>query len=66
MMVMRCVVAGTFVYMALFELAPPHTHSRTANTCYLLCFAAGAALSYGVELTETLTESFKLAPARPS
>ena len=26
--VVRTLVAGVFTYMALFELAPPHTHSR--------------------------------------
>ena len=48
--VVRTVVAGIFVYMALFELTPPHTHSRAANTCYLICFTCGAAMAYAVDV----------------
>ena len=47
--IVRTVVAGIFTYMALFEVAPPHTHSRVANMCYLLCFLSGAATAYLVE-----------------
>mgnify|MGYP004097893359 CR=1 FL=1 len=36
--------------MALFELAPPHTHVRWANACYLLCFGCGVGLAAGVTL----------------
>ena len=39
-------------YMALFELAPPHTHSRAANTVYLLCFVCGASLAYLADVAE--------------
>lgn len=28
-------------YMALFEMAPPHTHNRAANFCYAAVFALG-------------------------
>ena len=53
--VVRTMVAGVFTYMALFELAPPHTHSRAANTCYLLCFSCGAAMAFMVELIQQLS-----------
>lgn len=53
--VVRAVVAGVFTYMALFELAPPHTHSRAANCCYLLCFTCGAAVAYLANVVEQLT-----------
>ena len=53
--VVRTLVAGVFTYMALFELAPPHTHSRLANTCYLLCFVGGAALAYLVDIVEVVS-----------
>jgi len=52
--VVRTVVAGVFVYMALFELAPPHTHNRIANTIYLLCFVGAAALAYSVDVVQEL------------
>ena len=52
--VIRTLVAGVFTYMALFELAPPHTHSRAANTCYLLYFTCGAATAYVVEVVAQL------------
>lgn len=48
----RTVVAGLFTYMALFELAPPHTHNRAANACYALCFTCGAATAYLVEAVD--------------
>ena len=53
--VIRAIVAGVFTYMALFELAPPHTHSRTANACYLLCFLCGAATAYAANVVEQIT-----------
>ena len=53
--VVRAVVAGVFTYMALFELAPPHTHNRAANACYLLCFTCGAAVAYLADVVEQLT-----------
>lgn len=53
--VVRAVVAGVFTYMALFELAPPHTHSRAANTVYLLCFTCGVAVAYLGNVVEQLT-----------
>ena len=30
----RIVVAGIFVYMALFEMSPPHAHGRLVNLRY--------------------------------
>ena len=53
--VVRIVVAGVFAYMALFELAPPHTHSRAANACYVLCFICGTATAYLVEAIAQLS-----------
>ena len=52
--VARAAVAGIFAYMALFELAPPHTHSRAANACYLLCFTCGAAMAYAADMAQQL------------
>ena len=54
--VVRTVVAGIFTYMAVFELAPPHTHSRPANICYALCFTCGAAMAYVVDVVQQYTE----------
>ena len=53
--VVRTMVAGVFTYMALFELAPPHTHVRWANACYLLCFGCGVGLAYMADVVEQLT-----------
>jgi len=50
--IVRTVVAGVFTYMALFELAPPHTHNRAANACYLLCFTCGVSTTYLIDLVE--------------
>ena len=55
--VIRSIVAGVFTYMAIFELSPPHTHNRAANTCYLLCFTCGAAMAYAIDMVELLTAS---------
>jgi len=54
-LITRTIVAGIFTYMALFELAPPHTHSRAANGCYVLCFCCGALMACLVDAVEQLT-----------
>ena len=42
---LRAFAAGVFLYMALFEMAPPgHIHSRLANGRYLCAFVAGVGL----------------------
>merc|ERR1712216_722621 len=41
--VLRCVMAGLFVYMALFELTPPHAHGRLQNFKYFCAFGFGLA-----------------------
>lgn len=41
---LQAFAAGLFVYMTVFELAPPHAHGRAAALGQLLAFAAGLAL----------------------
>ena len=53
--IVRTVVAGIFTYMAVFELAPPHTHNRAANAGYLIFFVAGTAIAYLADLAEQLS-----------
>ena len=50
--VLRCVMAGLFVYMALFELAPPHAHGRLNNLKYFLAFSFGLLSAYVADLFE--------------
>ena len=53
---LRAFAGGLFLYLAVFELAPPHAHGRLANLRHLLAFAAGFAvivLSEGVESSAT-------------
>ena len=45
--------AGLFLYMALFELAPPHAHGRKASFHNLLAFAGGLATAYVMEAMES-------------
>lgn len=42
-------------YMALFEMAPPHTHNRAANFCYAAVFALGLLCASLGERLEELT-----------
>lgn len=49
---LRAFAAGLFVYMALFELAPPHGHGRLQNLRLLLAFAAGVSIAYLSDSTE--------------
>ena len=44
--IMRVCMAGLFVYMALFEMAPPHAHGRLQNLKYALAFCFGLASAY--------------------
>ena len=53
--VIRCIVAGIFVYMAAFELAPPHSHNRYVNAMYAIAFAVGASCALSIELIEEAT-----------
>ena len=39
-------MAGLFVYMALFELAPPHAHGRIQNLKYFCAFGFGLLSAY--------------------
>lgn len=48
----RCCIAGLFVYMGLFELAPPHTHVPAQVIGYTLAFSAGAGAAYAAEYFE--------------
>lgn len=50
--VLRCVMAGLFVYMALFELAPPHAHGRGQNLKYFIAFSVGLISAYMADMFE--------------
>lgn len=50
--VLRCVMAGLFVYMALFELAPPHAHGRVQNLKYFCAFSFGLMSAYMADMFE--------------
>lgn len=52
-MPLRAFAAGVFLYMAIFELAPPHAHSRLANLRHLCAFAAGMGLVVLSEAAES-------------
>jgi len=43
---LRVALAGLFVYMALFEMAPPHAHGRWQNLKYALAFSFGLGSAY--------------------
>lgn len=51
---LRAFAAGLFVYMAIFELAPPHAHGRTASAGYMIAFLAGVMLIYVSEAVEAV------------
>ncbi|KAL1498644.1 hypothetical protein AB1Y20_013957 [Prymnesium parvum] len=57
LLVIRCVVAGIFVYMAIFELSPPHSHNRYVNAMYSISFAAGALCAISIEAIEEMASS---------
>ena len=44
--VVRMLTAGIFIYMAIFEMAPPHTHGRVNNLVAFLPFVTGAMTAY--------------------
>jgi hypothetical protein len=49
----RAFVGGTFLYVALVELAPPgHAHTRAEALWNLLAFATGVGVSFFVEAME--------------
>lgn len=50
--VARVVMAAFFVYMALFEMAPPHTHARLRNCTFLLAFVAGVSVAAATDVLE--------------
>lgn len=52
---------GIFLYMALFELAPPHAHGRCTNLRYCLAFASGVLLVLLSEAAEELVKGWALA-----
>jgi len=49
---LRAFAAGLFIYMALFELAPPHASERLTHLRYLLAFTCGLAIAYMSEVAE--------------
>merc|ERR1711935_930424 len=49
---LRVALAGLFVYMALFEMAPPHAHGRWQNLKYALAFSFGLGSAYLAEAFE--------------
>ena len=55
MLIVRCAVAGIFVYTALFELRPPPATRRVENLLYLAPFVACAMCSFMGELIEHIT-----------
>jgi len=55
--VLRCVMAGLFVYMALFELAPPHAHGRGQNLKYFVAFSFGLLSAYMADVFEDSVHS---------
>ena len=63
--VLRCVMAGLFVYMALFELAPPHAHGRLNNLKYFLAFSFGLLSAYVADLFEDKMHSHQQEESRP-
>jgi len=51
------VAAGLFLYMAVFEFAPPHAHGRKASLAQWLAFSSGVALAYATEALEHWAEA---------
>ncbi|KAL1526595.1 hypothetical protein AB1Y20_015300 [Prymnesium parvum] len=45
----RVVIAGVLIYLALFLLAPAHSHARSVNTAYLFAFGVGLSVITVVE-----------------
>jgi len=50
--VARVVMAAFFVYMAIFEMSPPHTHARLRNFTYLLAFVIGVSVAASTDVLE--------------
>lgn len=50
--VARIVMAAFFLYMAIFEMSPPHTHARLHNLSFLLAFVCGASIAASTDLLE--------------
>ena len=50
---LRAFAAGVFVYMSLFELAPPHAHGRLESLRFLCAFAVGMSLVFLSEAAES-------------
>ena len=64
---LRAFAAGVFLYMALFEMAPPgHTHGRLANGRHLCAFVAGVGLVLLSEAVETWAVGLIFADASSS
>jgi len=55
--IFRVCVAGIFVHMALFEMSPPHSHRRSTNLCYVVCFSLGLASASAAGLLEAWSEN---------
>ena len=51
---LRAFAGGVFLYLATFEIAPPHAHGRLPSLRYLLAFALGFGLVYLSEAMEDL------------
>ena len=49
---LRAFTAGIFLYMAVFEFAPPHAHGRFESLRRLLAFALGLAVAWLAEALE--------------
>merc|ERR1711920_191954 len=48
----RVIMAAFFVYMAIFEMSPPHTHARLRNFTYLLAFSLGVSIAATTDVLE--------------
>ncbi|KAL1523722.1 hypothetical protein AB1Y20_018652 [Prymnesium parvum] len=46
---LRACSAGVLIYMVVFEMAPPHVHTKLANLKLLTAFCLGVGLSYGFD-----------------
>jgi hypothetical protein len=49
---LRACAAGVFIYMAIFEMAPPHSHGRLPSLKYVSAFCAGLLFILASEAAE--------------
>ena len=61
---LRVALAGLFVYMALFEMAPPHAHGRLQNFRYALAFSFGLGSAYLADAFEEAMHPHRMYTSR--